>query len=213
MKLVVGLVTGLLIAGTVGMASATPTQYSANGHYYEVVISTESTNWEQARTKAQESCFSGLNGYLATITSAEENAFVVSLLTLDESNWTNYWIGASQQPGEGEWSWITNESFTYTNWSIYEPNNGGMTGWGPQDSLVMYGYGAERDSVGEVKAGQWDDGWAEDGVDRWLHPGTPISYIVEYASSSPSPVPEPTTILLIGTGLVGFIGARRKKNK
>lgn len=138
-KYLAGLVCGVMMFGMAGVTSATPTQYTANGHYYEVVISTESTNWDQARTKAQESSYSGFNGYLATITNEAENAFVLSLISQDESNWTNYWIGASQQPGEGDWGWVTNEAFAYTNWSIYEPNNGGMTGWGPQDSLLMYG--------------------------------------------------------------------------
>ena len=45
--------------------------------------------------------YHGLQGYLATITSAEENAFIQS-----KTNGVG-WIGASDHAVEGEWRWVT----------------------------------------------------------------------------------------------------------
>jgi hypothetical protein len=58
-----------------------------NGHYY---IKSPSTNyWTQSRNAAAASSYFGLQGYIATITSAAENSFVSVLLNSDT------WIGGS----------------------------------------------------------------------------------------------------------------------
>ena len=48
------------------------------GHYYKVVLDS-GLLWEEAKTRAAESVFNGVHGYLATITSAEEDQFIEDL--------------------------------------------------------------------------------------------------------------------------------------
>ena len=70
----------------------------ANGHYYEFVSGSQT--WEAARAAARNRTFNGLQGYLATITSAEENAFVTS-----KTGGSAAWIGGSDFDVEGSWQW------------------------------------------------------------------------------------------------------------
>ena len=49
-----------------------------NGHFYEAVLIGEHITWEAAQAAAKSR---GENRHLATITSAEENAFVESLIS------------------------------------------------------------------------------------------------------------------------------------
>ncbi|HEU4326762.1 MAG TPA: hypothetical protein VFS21_26720, partial [Roseiflexaceae bacterium] len=74
----------------------------ANGHYYEFV-SQPGVAWSLASAAAAGRSFFGFQGYLATITSAAENSFVVSRLA------GQGWMGASDDPAqgtsEGSWSW------------------------------------------------------------------------------------------------------------
>lgn len=61
---------------------------------------------------------------MATITSAEEQAFVQGLLAAGEY----CWIGLRQQGGKeplGGWKWVTREKLIYSNWNNGEPNNSG----------------------------------------------------------------------------------------
>ena len=81
-----------------------------NGHKYKLI--TEEMSWDDAEAY----CIS-LGGHLVTITSAEENSFVQSLIS------TSTMIGLSDAAEEGAWEWITGESLTYTNWAENEPNN------------------------------------------------------------------------------------------
>jgi len=103
-------------------------------HFYKF-ISRSGIRWTTAKAEAESAAmkYHGLQGYLATITSAAENAFI-QLKTKGVG-----WIGASDQEVEGVWKWVTGpESGTqfwqgtstgnvvngmYNNWNTGEPNN------------------------------------------------------------------------------------------
>lgn len=59
---------------------------SLNGHYYETV-SGSSITWENALKAASQKTYLGMQGYLVTITSQQENDYVKSMIG------TNCWIG------------------------------------------------------------------------------------------------------------------------
>jgi hypothetical protein len=58
-----------------------------------------------------------LGGYLTTINSAAENAFISGMFS------GYMWIGLTDRDVEGQWKWITGEPVTYTTWAPGEPNN------------------------------------------------------------------------------------------
>lgn len=135
-----------------------PEPEAFNGHTYQVIIS-PGIGWDDALTAAQAMTFEGHQGYLATITSFEEDEFIDLLRRqtpgintsggIDESQ---LWVGGFQAPGSAEpgggWQWINNEGSIptpqfpitggYSNWNVNpnEPNNGGgdeehlAIGWG-----------------------------------------------------------------------------------
>ena len=77
--------------------------------------------------------------YLATITSADENAFILDHVvagTDQPSVLDAFWLDA-QYVG-GQWYWSTGESFDYTIWASSEPSHLGietaMTMWGPNNT-------------------------------------------------------------------------------
>ena len=140
--------------GFVKPASA-QVQWSGNKHYYLAVSTPNPITWNQANALAQAT-----GGYLATLTSAQENAFVFSLVD-DPKYWGSdgnslgpYFGGIqppnSPEPGGG-WQWITGELWNYTNWASGEPTNGvgsphGMT----EDILQFFG-------PGNTRTAQWND--------------------------------------------------------
>ena len=73
---------------------------SSNNHYYEWVPA-YGISWTGAKADALTKTFNGLQGYLVTVTSAAEMAFVASKLQ------GSGWMGASDLSYEGTWRWVT----------------------------------------------------------------------------------------------------------
>jgi hypothetical protein len=146
------------------VVSAQPVVWTVNGHAYEFVSAAQLT-WCQARTAAAGLSYEGNVGYLATLTSAEENQFVVDNVLPTEG--VNAWLGGFQassgiEPNQG-WGWITGESWSYTHWYSGEPNNVG----GVEDYLNM--------SFQSPSRGWWNDSAYNDDQSA--------GYIVEYGGS------------------------------
>jgi hypothetical protein len=151
-----------------------------NGHYYEVV--TPGAFWSTAKIDAEGMTFLGASGHLATITSAAENTFLSNLV--DDAGTTFAWIGLTDEVSEGNWLWVTGETFSFDNWAVGEPNGATGANW-----AFIYG-----------SNGNWDDG----------HNGFGISYLVEF-DVPPSAVPEPSTTMPLLGLMLGLTWVRRRR--
>lgn len=135
-----------------------------NGHYYYVYDVDTITDWNMA----QEYCESQ-GGYLATITSAEEDAFLYSYIT--NAGYSSVMFGLTDQEQADDWHWVTGEEFSYQNWRSGEPNH--------QGGYEHYGMYYERNTDGT-----WNDGsgrggpflceWGEYQTSSNSHPQEPV---------------------------------------
>lgn len=93
-----------------------------NGHWYQRLCFDTLVPWQTAENNAEAQ-----GHYLATLTSAAENQFVLDNL-ITSCN-CNYWAGgqqaADQQATDTGWSWVNGDgALVYTNWnSPPEPND------------------------------------------------------------------------------------------
>lgn len=158
-------------ARTVRFALGDAIPYDANGHFYKFVDKKVGITWDAAKADAEESNYFGREGYLVTITDAQENEFVKDK-TLGVG-----WIGAQdieRKNGEprntGDWRWVTGPEGQedngnghkfyqgyyviahqtidgeYSNWVAREPNDTGGT------ESVAHIFGP-----GNTNSGQWND--------------------------------------------------------
>ena len=196
-----------------GIAHAVPVQWTTasggNGNWYEFIDPGQYIPWNTAREGAESSSWLGMTGYLVTTTSSAENAFVIqAFLTNAPVSWI--FNGAFQPEGTqeptGGWTWVTGEIWSYTNWRPSEPNDNPLLGG--EDVIQVF------TNLSDFAPGSWND--LHDNI-----PGYPRGgYIIEYGSTGgvgggggSAPVPEPATMLLLGSGLVGLAGFRRKFRK
>ncbi len=95
----------------------------SNGHIYEY-INANSITWLGAKAAAESRAMGGFKGYLATITNAAEQSFVIS----NNPSLVGRWLGASDAEVEGQWKWMAGPEVgtllgSYSNWANGEPNN------------------------------------------------------------------------------------------
>ena len=143
---------------------------SYGGHYYQRRENTEYTtadSFGDAQRIASGSVYRGLSGYLATISSAAENAVVASVAGVEPA-----YIGGSDHAQSGVWRWISGPEAgelisTYTNWWPGEPSNDrfGTSGPSAEDALAI--------SNSTKWQGQWWD------TPTWDLAGN-MGFIVEY---------------------------------
>lgn len=174
--------------------AATPVQWSSsaggNDHWYEAVYVEELISWNDAKDAAE-----ALGGYLATSTSPGENSFLYDLVN-DSQFWIYVssrdtywgpWIGGYWDTYTTSWSWVTGETWSYAPWDSYQ------SGPGVEPFVHFHGSGSPQP--------KWNDIY-----DNYSLKG----YLVEYDSS---PVPEPTTMMLFGSGIAGLLGIRLRRKK
>lgn len=127
-----------------------------NGHAYAVI--NQQMSWESARAFAASQLLLGVPGHLATITTADENDVVVSVINAFESlqdvQHNLLWLGGEQIPHNtpnpsDNWTWITGEIWNYKNWNAPgEPNDAA----GGEYYLAIYGSGNPDGPIGT-----WND--------------------------------------------------------
>ena len=107
-----------LLAALLPAAAGAQTMWSVNRHTYQVVD--DAVDYMEAAAAAEAA-----GGYLATMTSAAENAWLTSTFGVDALN--IHWFGGYQLEGssepDGGWRWVTGEPWSYTNWRDGEPND------------------------------------------------------------------------------------------
>jgi hypothetical protein len=116
-----------------------------NGHFYRPISTT--ATYDNAKALSASQTFKGQTGYLVTITSANEEAFIISNVPQ-----TNIWFALTDRVQEGYWridagpengtliktqngQTAGNIAGQYNNWCVGEPNNSGdedfaVTKWG-----------------------------------------------------------------------------------
>ena len=109
------IIMSVLVAHATAQTITPPVQWSDNGHWYQFV--SPFSGWLGARQWAENH-----GGYLATIASAEENAFLVAILDQVHSSAN---LGGYEPNNDGNWVWITGEPWSYTNWIPGQPSNTG----------------------------------------------------------------------------------------
>lgn len=107
----------------------------ANGHTYHLL---EAATWAEAQAKAIT-----LNGHLATINNADEQAFVWNTFSPSADV---IWIGYNDTDRDGVYQWVSGEPSTYTNWFAGEPN--GLWDPGEQWATMWVDYNGAWNDLG-----------------------------------------------------------------
>jgi Ca2+-binding RTX toxin-like protein len=98
----------------------------STGHFYQ--LTSHESSWAEAQAEADN-----LGGYLASVLSMEEQAFLESAFLEGDRAAGRLWIGLTDALDEGVFQWTTGESLDYMNWAVGQPDDAG----GGQDYGVL----------------------------------------------------------------------------
>jgi hypothetical protein len=179
---VFGAITVLFLMQAIPAESAPVT---FGGSQYDIV-SFAGKSWDEA--KADVATRLGSDWHLAVITSQDIQNFVYNNL-VSRAGSGEYWLGGYQNPIDEQvatngWTWVTGASWNYTHWANSEPND--YSGPASEQYVLMY-----------AENGFWNDQSELPGI---------TGYIAE------SPVPVPAAVWLLGSGLLGLFGIKRRFN-
>jgi len=164
-------------------ATVNPTGYfylPTNGHFYRPMSGftgvtafsgTSPTAYNNLKTYCTQQSFKGQTGYLMTITSADEDNFVVNnvpgnniiFALTDNVTEGRFVIDAGPENGTVVRIGATNQQGQYNNWAGGEPNN-----WGPGEDYV----------VTKWNGSQWNDF----GPEATAFPGGLGGYVIEFGT-------------------------------
>ncbi len=144
-------------------------------------LTSSALTWADAQNEALSK-----GGYLVVVNDASEQSFVASTFAASGDYESFVWIGLFDPTftGSGPFVWVNGDPLTYTNWAPGEPNNYFGNEWAVEMRTAMYG-------------NEWND-----------LPGYVTHYgVIEYDNY----IPEPATLLFVGTGLIGVAYFRRRR--
>jgi len=170
MKPLASLIRILCLAAAAPLTGHSQVLNPANNHLYYLLAP---GTWTSSQAQAV-----ALGGNLVTINDAAENNWVYA--TFGGMN-KPLWIGLTDQASEGNFSWISGEPVTYTNWSPGEPND---------NQGEDYAYIVEANPVLNLIPGKWND-----------YPDAGDVYSLRSVYGVAEVVPEPSTLLLAGLGM------------
>jgi serine/threonine protein kinase/formylglycine-generating enzyme required for sulfatase activity len=162
-------VMGVLLLRERNPASTNFFKNPANNHYYERVYTPPGITWDAAKKAAEKRGYRGLRGHLVTITSVQEQAFLLASFT----DLNHYWYGGYQDVSapdyhepDGGWRWVTGEPFVYSCWAQDLPD----------DRREWRDLNLDEDALmGWTSDGQWNDMARSN-----ANPDDIRGYIVEY---------------------------------
>ncbi|WP_284651591.1 T9SS type B sorting domain-containing protein [Flavobacterium terrisoli] len=191
---------------SVGQANYLP----SNGHYY-LYIPDVGITWSAAKVAAQASTYYGLQGYLATITSAEEAQIA------GEQTTGAGWIGGSDEETEGTWKWMTGPeigtvfwtgNFTgfttnYAFWNNGEPNSSGDEDYAhvTAPGVGIPGSWNDLSNTGAASGNYQPKGYI---VEYGGTPGDPILHIASSSTITIATITSTATATRCGTGTLNL---------
>jgi len=202
---------------------------ASTGHFYRYIDKT-GIAWSTSKSEAESAVmkYHGLQGYLATITSLDENNFIKSKTT------GVGWIGASDQAVEGEWRWVTgpegtedngkgllfwkgsgyqaktnpasygpvnNAYFNWNRWDVPYSSSLAITNWEPNDSGGNEDYAHITYFPSTPNDSyKWNDLPNNGGTGDYV----PQGYLIEYGGMKDDPVVNLTAVITVKVNTVYF---------
>lgn len=96
-------VFGLIFCTVVAVAIAQTPQCNSQTNHCYLIVENLQASWTQAVALASQQTYNGQTGYLATVTSSQEQSFLYNNVYSSIS----LWIGGASVVGSSAWTWIT----------------------------------------------------------------------------------------------------------